>query len=588
MPHPEPIRRSLRARVASSELHVFAFAIEPTASGATVDAANPKWIQVCKTGTYKGYRGGGKTFTITDETFAQMEANFRAHPSYVAGTEQLAPEDAAAKASAGVIGVVPFDIDHVGGPSEAWALEVARRPDGKGGVGLWYYTYFLEPAYTWMCESRFKWTSITWESDATDPVSGAKIGAYVMSVALTNDPFVQGMSPIQQGRAAPLILSQSWDPWSPPRTASELLCALRRLFGLPEIASLELVLGSVSALRAWASGELEAPAGVEVAELVGQLRLLLNLPTLSDAASIFVELNKLLGAVATEQKEETPMPDPAAKPLVDPIQAARPHIVTHFATKLAVAAEEPTVTLELERRLGRGDDALALVDSLMKALGAKTGPELAGKITELVDLKARMDELIPQMASMEEGMEGEANGSAEQDVSAVMASRQLPEAIRGALLLQRKGGSADFFKSLPMKERVAKREAARTEFLKQYEVAALEVPEQYRHLYGRTLFAGPDAVFSARSAQGAAAREAHGTHLQQPAQGQQAGAPAQFARGQGGPSWDEVNTYEGNNDAERVCAFVRAQDPKLTYDAAWVRANKVRADLINREGPSPV
>ena len=43
---------------------------------------------------------------------------------------------------------------------------------------------------------------MTMYPNATDPVSGAEVGAYISSVAATNDPFLQGMVPLAASRGA--------------------------------------------------------------------------------------------------------------------------------------------------------------------------------------------------------------------------------------------------------------------------------------------------------------------------------------------------------------------------------------------------
>lgn len=587
---PSPAARSRRAPpprpAPTSPLHGLSFQL---ASEEIVSTANPKWIQVCRAGTFKGYRGGGgPPFVITDQTLDTMVANLRGHPSFVAGVEALPTEEIGAKVLSGALGVTPFDIDHMHGPSEAWGLDLRRTPDPAGEPSkLEMLVYFLEPAYSWMLESRFRWTSIEWEENATHPVSGQKIGAYVSRVALTNDPFVQGMDPIQKAR----MLGGGgvpYDPWSPPCSADELLEALRRLFNLPEVSTLEAVLGAIASLRAWTSGGLPAPAGVDTSGLLGSLRLLLNLPTLSDSATIFGELDKLLAVLAAEQEEESEEIEPmSAKPGTEPtalLQTTTPEIVVHFAKRLQVEETEPAVTVAIDRKLTAGTDAMAMVDALCTALGTKDPKELAGKVAELVAIKARMDELLPQVEEMQAANDAASAEEVDGDVGAVMQSRGYPEELRDALLLQRKGNSADYFSEEKPVERQKKRAEARASFLRRYELSALDIPAQFRHLVGgRTLFAGPNAVYSplgAKPAEGGGARPMN-------ASGGAGAGGSPPPRPAGSTTWNDVLVEEGRNDGERCFAFVKRQDPKLGYDAAWARAASLRAELIEREGPCP-
>ena len=280
------------------------FYAAPIAPASKVDTSNPKWVQLCTAGRYV-YRG--KPVEITPATFDAMIANFRAHPAFSAGARSLfgKPLDEATKLGAAITsGVVALNFDHPppGGPrpGHGWFLDVERRDEQ-----LWGLCWFDQEAYAGMLSARWKWTSIEWSGDMENN-QGQSIGPYLSGVALTNDPFIQGMTPIQMSRVAGDMARNGGPVVLMFGPATDVLCELRTLFALPETSSIGEIIGEVAKLRAWALGELPRPIGVDVDGLVSDLRSCLNLPTLAEPASIFGELDKLLARLSAEQPDEQP------------------------------------------------------------------------------------------------------------------------------------------------------------------------------------------------------------------------------------------------------------------------------------------
>ena len=171
-------------------------------------AAPAKWVQIAYEGDFKGHAAG--EFTLTPEVFAQAVANFHAHPSYKPGAEQAPPADV----EAGRFDVIPWDFHHAseqapttgtipvaGAPAQGWVLELQVRAGADGKAQLWALTRWLEPLRSYVAEGKYRWCSMTLYPSAVDPVSGAEVGAYISSVAATNDPFLQGMVPLAASRA---------------------------------------------------------------------------------------------------------------------------------------------------------------------------------------------------------------------------------------------------------------------------------------------------------------------------------------------------------------------------------------------------
>lgn len=591
-----------------------------------VNTANPKWVQICAGGTYAGYRGGGRKFVMDQACFDTMIANLRRHPSYVAGTDALPAEQVAARVLSGELGVLPFDFDHGGGPAEAWALELQTRQSATGDLQLWAYTFFLEPAYSWMLEARYKWTSITWEENGTDPVSAEKVGPYVINVAMTNDPFVQGMSPIQCSRmpGGGVVFAYQVDPWTLPGDAVELVCAFRALFGLPEIAPLEDVLTALTNLRGWVEGTLAIPPGVVVRNLLRNLRRLLGLKPLDGPESIWAELDKLLGRLADEEETENVMPPPIA-----PTQNNEPSALTRevaarlnvwnraaHPTAPPIPVEETVVSLEFARFGARVDEVFALIETLKKAFGTDDPKVLADKFAGLMAVEAQLGDLLPEavgQAVADENAEEQAAGT---DVNAALAAMsmnaELPQyqPLKEAMTLQRTGGVpapdaptkaqllADptlFTKFMnAMRARREKRAERRTAFRAKYGIdKVIQVPAHLQHVYGPSIFAGAGAAFNGSS--GGPPPNQFGGQQQGYAPAQLPGAGAPPPAAPGALTWARVAqlppSARGDNAGQRIYEeLVRTElggkEPRdqMARAQLWTRVRTLMNDLTAREG----
>lgn len=163
----------------------------PTDPGETL-----AWVQICRAGEYKGYSAGPVVWT--DKEFGQIVDNLHRHPAFRAGADGI-----------GVEPVVPYDYEHaseapptsgsipqVGAPACGWVYDLQVRMGADNVPQLWALSKFLPQALAQIRSGAYRWTSVAVWTDAVDPVSGAALGAQLTSVALTNQPFVQGMAPI--------------------------------------------------------------------------------------------------------------------------------------------------------------------------------------------------------------------------------------------------------------------------------------------------------------------------------------------------------------------------------------------------------
>jgi hypothetical protein len=669
------------------------FYAAPVPDGVRLDPSNPKWIQLCAAGSYV-YRG--EPVTITPATFDQMIANFRAHPSYDAGARNLFGKPSAEVAPlvlAGRFGVVALNFDHppLGGPrpGSGWILELDRR-DGE----LWGLCWFGERAYAGMLSREWSWTSIEWTGATADPKTGKDIGAYLSGVALTNDPFIQGMQPIQMSRCAECeakhlempgtappfppnfdelfpderryvdslsaedlkrfaeypweqcIADQKKRGYSDERAkkicgsikaqnaarmsrgpvvwfgpATDVLCELRACFGLPETADVGAVIGEVAKLRSWALGQSAAPIGVDVGGLVGRVRMLLALPTLSEPANIFAELDKLLGRLADEQQEE-PM-NAIPKPNEQPPVAG---LARMFSARLSallrtvVTDDEPSLAKAFDAMSGRYDEAMAHVDGLKKAFGTDDAKSIGDKIVQLIALQEQFAQLLGEVKAEHDAEEKAEGDMAAQDVQQVMAAQRLDPtknvgtlkaytAQRLALVPSLTAPTVEEFRAKPatltnyfaaLRTWREKRAGAQRAFFAEHGIAAvIPVPAEHQHLYGPRLFAGPGALFGAENIgapppagqqQGQAPQ-----HFAQPYQGVPLGGKPPLAP-PAGWSWARVSQLppgvNGDNFVQRIFdELVRTEfNGSATgpaYDRAFNRANQIANEITRREGAPP-
>lgn len=291
-------------------------------TGAEAPAA--KWVQIGYEGHFEGHVIG--PFDLTRAKFEEAVANFRKHPAYKQGATMASAD----QINAGNYDVVPWDFHHAseqaptsgtipteGAPAQGWALELEVRngPDGK--AQLWSFTRFLEPLKGYMLAGKYKWCSMTLYLEATHPTTGKKIGAYLSSVAATNDPFLQGMVPLAASRQGPKVQAGHYyyDPYNQPCTPEDAVEQIRNMLKLPETTGIADLRAELQKVQAWAAGTEAAPPGVEVDDLVGVLRRMINLPLTATSENVFASVFAVL---------DQAMKDTTAKPTEGTTDTAAP------------------------------------------------------------------------------------------------------------------------------------------------------------------------------------------------------------------------------------------------------------------------
>lgn len=416
---------------------------------ATGEGEETSWIQVARVGSWAGHSAG--PFQFTTKVFDDLIRNLRAHPSF-----QLGPD------GYGCADVVPFDFHHAserpasevavtGAPAQAWGQDLEMRTGADGVVQLWCKTRFLPLAKGYAKGDQYKWTSVAVWPNAPDPVTGKDVGWYMSSIAFTNDPFIQGMEPIAATRASvaaqALRLGYYLDPYNPAKTADDVVCALREMLGLDKLADLATLFAELAKLKQYATVPGSAPPGVELAELVGELRVLFNLPTLTPTSRVFEELDSLLEALA----ESAASPVTADRKDPTDMSLLRNFLLGRLA--LATTTTDEQVLEATRLKLEQGSDALAKLKAFAELFGAANPDEAAAmaveKIAQAKSLTEKVAEMMPEMESLKAKVGETENAKAEADVDEVMASKRIAAEHRDVLLAYRKSQPEAFAKKYP-------------------------------------------------------------------------------------------------------------------------------------------
>ena len=519
------------------------------AAGEGADAAampaRPRWVQIAYSGSFKGHASG--EFEFTRDLFAQVIANFRAHPSYKAGAEGSPPVDL----DAGRFDVVPWDFHHAseqaptsgtipvaGAPAQAWVCELAIRDQPDGSCQLWAYTRFLDPLRQYVREGRYKWCSVSLYMNARDPQSGAPIGPYLSSVAATNDPFLQGMVPLVASRSdADARALHGGRFYEDADTPAEVVDRIRQCLDLPVTSSVEEVGEHLGKLQAWALGTAPPPVGVDVADIVADVRRILNLPTLADASTVFQHVAALLQSVAVEATEGADEAPPSSRSGAAPPAGATvpteagldrkdtadmdPKLLARIAAALKTTADQKSVETALAVMLDKGGvGAMDSLGAILSALGVEDVPSAQKKIADMFGQVAALEAAMPELAALREQKAATEEAAAEGEVDEAMTAHRMPKEARTALLFMRKSDPKKFAADYPV------------------------APKAQRHLTSPVFAGGPTS----------------GTGSPVNASASGGRSPAALLPGaSGGPV--DLSSYPGANITVKALAYVEATTP---------------------------
>lgn len=452
------------------------------------------WVQVAAEGNFKGYAGGAVEFTFDSRVFEKIIANFRRHPSYTKGADGY-----------GAANVIPWDFHHAsemgptegtipssGAPAQGWIQELAVRFNAEGKAELWALTKWLEPAKSYIKEGRYQWASVSVVFDAIDARTGTNIGPVLTSVALTNQPFIEGM----QKLAAERYLRSKGMYIEAAETPEKALDMIRGMLGMPETAEAAAVMGELEKVKQWVTSGT-VPLGVDLDEIVGGLRTILNLPSLSTNEEVFVEVDKLVSRLMGDSgvsggglpplpegsnqlpPEGTPPPPPDMAPA--PLMENRDmELLKALAEKFGVVAKPEAVTEAVDQLLelrgvaakNVGLESSASTKVVLKAtlddssVRAKFGPILSAlgvedpdgamdKIAGLMEESAKLAEVAPEFAALKKRADEIEAAEQEEEVEMAVASTGVAassdhyEGLKVALSHLRKSNPKEFATRYP-------------------------------------------------------------------------------------------------------------------------------------------
>lgn len=440
-------------------------ATESTEPANDATPKNPRWIQVAYEGDFV-YRG--KPIRFDRALFELLIRNFREHPTY--------------KANPGTSNVVHFDYEHAsemdpregsipstGVPAPAWALDLEVR-EGENGAELWSLTKLgptiLEQITT--DPPEYQWTSVAIAPKYPNPNTGEDQGPTLTSIAFTNDPFLQGMVPISIAASMTVWVDKAESP-------EQARIGLCEIFGLPIDSDASVVAEHLQRFSAMLTGGVELE-GVDLEGMLGSLRRLFGLPTLATREEVLSAANAAVPY------------DPNVSPRANAgttAETQQMELSKKLAATFRVNEHDETILAAAEK----AQSSLDAMDTLMGMLGA---PDFQAAITAakgLVEKTSGMGEIVAQLAAAMERI-GKVDGEdADAEAEAVVASRVVrmglagnaakvaADELRPAIVAMRRSC---------IDKNPAEQERKLAEFRKTY-----PLPEAERALLTRRIFAGP-------------------------------------------------------------------------------------------------
>jgi hypothetical protein len=500
-------------------------AVVADAAGKEAEFQNPRWVQVCTAGEYRGHPAAPK-LTWDRSVFDEVIENFRRHPSYKAGAGGIGEQK-----------VIPYDYEHAsemaptegtipqqGAGAPGWVMDLEVRTGQDGREELWAWSFFGAKAVEQIKAEEYRWTSVAVAPHFIDPVTGDDAGHTLTSVALTNHPFIQGMRPI----AARL------DQWGYAESQEELLVGLRQLFEMRPDASAADVAQQIAEFRELASlGGLPAAVAERAPSIVDSIRRLLGMPLLASADAVLGGAEQALASMAAGDLDPSTNPETSTMAL---------GIMTALATILGSASDTEGAVLaaakesaEKAAKADGADEAVDAISKLKELFGSKETGDLLAKAAKSVAEAQQIGPALEQLAALQAAMRDGAEKTAEAEATAVAASMNANPAVKRAILFARKAC---------IKPDGTLSQEAHAQWLKDF------APEAHQHaVLTQSIVAGANGVQLGGPVTG---------YQTQPIQ---SAAPTTASDDRVARVVEQVNQCSGRNAFERVNAFLCAAKP---------------------------
>ncbi len=155
--------------------------IEAVRLSAAAAGDGESWVEIARSGSWRGHPAGD--FTFDAKVYAQLVANF------TSTRNRTVPVDFEHAAEMGPTGSIP----QLGAPAQAWVTELRHSDDSLEALFRWVPG---QPGRGYVRAGAYRYVSPAVVFSSIDRVTAKPIGAELVSVALTNRPFLDGMRPI--------------------------------------------------------------------------------------------------------------------------------------------------------------------------------------------------------------------------------------------------------------------------------------------------------------------------------------------------------------------------------------------------------
>jgi hypothetical protein len=326
--------------------------------------AKPVWIQIAKTGAFKGHPAGA--FELNATVFDEIIRNFNATEN-----RRIPIDFEHATEADSSSGNIPSE----GAPAQGWICDLKVQ-----GGNLWGLVEWLPKARELIRGGNYKFFSPAIRFGARDRVTGKQIGARMTSGALTNNPFLDGMKALvaKDGLTAVERHEEERPSLVPMRlahSATEYMPQLRYLLRMSDLSTAQEVSDQLDRLREHFDAADQDPdgnhEGIQLASFLYPLRNMLGATLGMTWNDVFDRIEALIADAIGEVDEELE-PGPESGTTLDDGGG------TDMRDRAGDAADDTTTTGGASANAK--DIAMADVNEVTMKLGAVTAERDAGAV----------------------------------------------------------------------------------------------------------------------------------------------------------------------------------------------------------------
>jgi len=297
-------------------------------------------------------------------------------------------------------------------------------------------------------------------------------------VALTNQPFVQGMEELS-------VAASYLGYYSQADSTEAAFNSIKQLLGLSALDDIPSLMVELGKLDQWAATGT-APLGVAVDEILGCMRQILGLPALSTAQEVLDNARQIVtrlleeSGAAAQAGSSTGAPAAVAgsnrranmeilkvlaallgvRESEDAVRSAVAELVElrdGVAKQLKLSARDSGATMLtiLLKASEGGADARTKLSALLKALGVEDVEGAVERVASLISSAAELKEVMPELEGLRTSSKEAGKKMEEADVEEAMTSYSIPEAARDAVVLLRETSKERFLAKFPKKAKPA-------------------------------------------------------------------------------------------------------------------------------------